>query len=77
MLVALALTLLAESSNNITQSAETFVDALRLLESVFVVASTALLQAFAASKIDQIQATFARLAGRGIRSDDTKGEHRV
>lgn len=77
MLVALPLTLLSQSSNNIAQRAQALVNALRLLQPVSVARSATLLKPLATSKVDKVQTTLACLARQRVLTANAEREHRV
>ena len=70
MLVALAFTLLTQRSDDIAESTQALVDALRLLQSVLITRGAALLEPLAAREIDEVQAALTRLARERIFAAD-------
>ena len=74
MFVAL-LALLSKCSDDISQRAQALIDTLRLPQPFFMIPGPAGIQPLAASKVDQIQRAFARLAGVRVRAADTEREH--
>lgn len=75
MLLALALTLLSQRSNNIAQGTQALVDALCLLQSVLVRPRSALFQPLATSQVDQIEAAITGFTRDRVLARDTKREH--
>lgn len=77
MLIALALALLAQRSDNVPKRTQALVDALRLLQPVLIARCPALLESLAAREVDKVQAALARLTRECVLAADAKREDGV
>jgi hypothetical protein len=68
MLVTLPISFLTQRSNNISKSAQTLVDVLRLFQPIFVVPSPTLFEPFRTSEIDEVERTLAGITTRDVLS---------
>ena len=77
MLVSLARRCIPERSNNVSQCAQAFIDALGLLEPFLIIARSTRIEALRTSEVDQVERAFARLLCQWVRAADAKREDRM